>query len=127
MRIATLILGLMLGGIFFLQALLGNVLASAADSANQTEATSIGIVMAAMWLLASALVIAAPRVAGLLFILSAALGFGFAASYPDLTVWSSIALVLALFAYLGYREKRTAQRKQDVRDAQMEHLLASRS
>lgn len=116
MRYAVLIIGLVLTVGLFSQALLGNALMSIADDEAGQEATSIGLVMSLVWLIACGLVIPKPRISMVLFLLAALVGAAGWSSFPDLQFWSAASVVLGLMAYLGYRGKRKDEAKERERD-----------
>lgn len=65
--------------------------------------------MAGFWLVACAVVIPAPKVSLVIFILSAAWAGAFSADFPDLAVWAGVSLFLAFLSFLGWRGKRKAE------------------
>lgn len=126
MRIATLIIGLVLGAIMFFQAVLVAALGDAANTEDDGAAGGIGLLMCLMWLVACGLVIPAPRVAMILFAVAGLFGIlgGTGTDYSDLVVWGVISFVLAVFSYLGYRGKRSKDIKERIRDEQQAQMLA---
>src|SRR5579884_4215474 len=114
MRVATLIIGLVLSVGLFIQSVLVAGLSSLGDDKQMQASGAAGFWMAFLWVVAAALVIAFPRVSLVLFVLAALLGFAGADHFPDLWIWGSGSLILALFSYLGYLGKRHEQAKQDA-------------
>lgn len=108
MRIATLILGLVLSVGLFMQSLLIFGLSGAIEDEASGAAGALGLFAAFLWLVAAALVISVPRVSLALYIVAALACFGGASNFPDLTFWGIVSLVLAAFAFLGWRGKRKA-------------------
>ncbi len=126
MRIAVLIIGLLLGAILFIQSFLGNALSSATDQEGMQESTSVGLLVALMWLVACALVIAAPRIAMFIFIAAGLLAFAASGDFPDLAYWGGVSLFLAVLSFFGWRGKRRSDIKERTRDEQLAQLLAER-
>ncbi len=132
MRIATLIIGLLMGLLLFLQSF---TIGMFRDSRVVDEATigagAIGLIMALMWLLACALVIPLPQVSFPIFLLTALMGlFVPTGEFGDIRFHGIVALVLAGMAFLGWLGKRKERRtfqleraRQEERDARMEALL----
>lgn len=124
MRVAVLILGLILGAIMFAQTFLVNVLSNAVDEQGSSESSAVGLLMALMWLVACALVIPAPRFAAIIFVLAGVLGFAASGDFPDLAIWGGVSLVLAVFAFFGWRGKRRHDIRERERDAAMATIAA---
>ena len=136
MRIATLIIGLMIGFLLVLQSF---TIGMFSDTTIVDETTStagaVGLLMALMWLLASALVIAFPLASTILFGLTVLMGlFVPTGDFSDLRFHGSVAVVLTLMAFFGWRgKKRDSQEKlaerlrQEERDARFEHLFTQRA
>lgn len=127
MRVAVLIIGLLLSVGLFLQSLAGNALTSIAEDEGGQGATAIGVFMALIWVVASAIVIAKPRISMVLFGISAVFGVAGWSDFPDLKFWSGVAVFLAVLSYLGYRGKMKQQAKEAERDATMQQLLANQA
>lgn len=128
MRIAVLVIGLMLSVGLFIQSALVNGLSKAAGNNANVSSGAVGVMMALMWIIACALVIPVPRVAMVLFLLAAIVGFAAAAgsSYSDLYFWVVMSALLALFSYFGFRGKRTQQAKEAEHDALLRQAIAGR-
>jgi hypothetical protein len=110
MRIATLILGLILGAMFAMQAVLVTGLSGMAEDDATGAAGAIGLLAVLLWLVASALVIPAPVVAAITFGFAGLLCVAGSGEYGDLSMWGVASLVLSGMALLGWRGKR----KQDA-------------
>ena len=67
MRLAVLIIGLLLGLLMFLQTFIVYGLSDVVNDETNNEAAAIGVLMALLWLVACALVIAFPMVSVILF------------------------------------------------------------
>jgi hypothetical protein len=116
MRIAVLSIGLVLGSLMFIQTVLiaGLNSAVAEDDAATTE--TVGGVMAMMWLVASALVLAFPSISMTIFGLAGLVGLivGTSSGFTDVLIWGLIGLVLALMSFLGWRGKNRAETPADA-------------
>lgn len=84
MRIATFIIGLLLGAILAIQSLLVFGLSSAATDSSSAGAGSLGVGAALMWLIACAIVIPAPRGSIAFFGIAAFLCFAGSTEFRDL-------------------------------------------
>lgn len=136
MRIATLIIGLMIGFLLVLQSLtIGMFSETTIVDDTTSTAGAVGLLMALVWLAASALVIAFPLVSTILFALTAPLGlFVPTGDFGDLRFHGTVALALAVMAFFGWRgkkrdarEKRAERQRQEERDARLERLLTQQS
>lgn len=130
MRIATLIVGLLIGLLLFIQSWASMAFGDAGLMDEQSStAGAAGFIMALMWLLGSALVISFPRVSIVLFGLSAPLGlFVPTGDFDDLRFHGGVAIVLAVMAYFGWRGKRVQDREKAAerqRQAERDELLAT--
>jgi hypothetical protein len=110
MRIAVLGMGLVLGTVMVIQTVLIAGLNSAVGDDDAATTETVGGVMAMMWLAACALVLAYPMLSTSLFGLAGLLGIGVGASrgFTDVLFWGLIALLLAIMAFLGWRDKNLA-------------------
>lgn len=127
-RIATLIVGLLIGLLLFIQSWLSMAFGDTSFVEEETSsAGAAGFIMALMWLLGSALVISFPRVSLALFGLSAPLGlFVPTGDFEDLRFHGAVAIVLAAMAYFGWRGKRVQDREKTterLRQADRDALL----
>lgn len=131
MRIATMIVGLMVGAFLFFQSVLLGAFSS--EGSTNSEASGAGLIMAFLWLLASALVIAFPRASMILYGLSALVGlFSPTGDFADLRAHGFIALALTVMAFFGWRGKRkhdaevaAEKARQLQRDAMLEQMMRS--
>lgn len=129
MRIATLIIGLIVGAMLFFQSFTLGVFSS--EGSTNSEAASAGFIMALLWLLASALVIAFPRVSMVLYGISALIGiFTPTGAFEDLRFHGGVAVVLTVMAFFGYRGKKrhdeevaAEKARQLQRDAMLEQMM----
>lgn len=129
MRIATMIVGLMVGAFLFFQSVVLGVFSS--EGSTNSEASGAGLIMAFLWLLASALVIAFPRSSMILYGLSALIGlFSPTGDFEDLRVHGFIAIALTIMAFFGYRGKKrhdedvaAEKARQMQRDMMLEQML----
>ncbi|HEX5499750.1 MAG TPA: hypothetical protein VFX03_11000, partial [Thermomicrobiales bacterium] len=119
MRIATLILGLILGAFLFVQTFLVYALSGAINDQATSGAGALGLLMALMWLVACALVIPVPLLSTVIFGLSGLIGLGAGAGskFADLTIWGVAGLLLAAFSFFGWIGKRkSARRERETRE-----------
>lgn len=116
MRIAVLILGLILGAIMFVQTTLVAGLSGVADDQESGGAAAVGMLMALIWLVSCATAIPLPRVAMILFVVAAVLGFAASTNFGDLGVWGGVSIFLAVLSFFGWRGKRKADLKEQARD-----------
>lgn len=125
MRIATLIIGLLVGLMLVLQSMTLGVF-SPEGSAN-SEAAGAGFIMALLWLLASALVIGFPRASMVLYGLSALIGlFTPTGDFADLRFHGFVAIVLTVMAFFGWRGKRRHDEEvaaEKARQMQRDYML----
>jgi hypothetical protein len=116
-RIATMILSLILMLVVGAQ----SCAVSLGDAALKTKAAEqggpIGLVMAFLFLVGGAFALAFPLVSLVAFFLAGVFGLagGGSTSFGDLTIWGVVSLVLAVFSYFGWREKRKRRREEAAR------------
>jgi hypothetical protein len=85
---------------------------SIGDAALGTKAATqggfLGIFMALLFLVGGAFALVFPLVSLVSFLLAAFFGLagGATTTFSDLTFWGIVSLVLAVFSYFGWREKR---------------------
>ncbi len=135
-RVATLIIGLLVGLLLFLQSMKIGVF-SDTSAVNDVTGTAgaVGLMMALLWLLASALVIPFPLVSFVIFLLTVPLGlFVPTGEFGDLRFHGGVAVVLSIMSFLGWRgkkkdaaEERAERQRQEERDARLESLLTQRA
>lgn len=127
MRIAVTILGLILLIPMGLQAFTLFAISDAVGRQDTAEAGAIGVLVALIWLVGSAIAIPAPRGAFIAFMLAALPAFSVSGTYGDMAIWGAIALVLAVMSYVGHRQKRAADERKAAYDARvLEALEAQR-
>jgi membrane protein implicated in regulation of membrane protease activity len=73
--------------------------------------------MAFMFLVAGAFALAFPFVSVIVFFFAGMFGLagGASTSFGDLTIWGVASLILAVFSYFGWREKRKRRREEQAR------------
>lgn len=111
MRIAVLILALVLMIVLAFQSIAFII---AVDFAGQADnAGSFGLLIAFLWLLGAAFVLAKPGIAEWCFLASAAIAFVVLKTTPtaftDLNLWGSASVLLSFGCQLGKRELRRAK------------------
>lgn len=127
MRIAVLILGLLLGLLMFLQTILVYGLSDAINDEASAQASAIGVVMALLWLVACAFVLPFPLVSVVAFAIAGLFGFAASGEFPDLAIWGSVSVVLAVMSIFGWRGKRKQDREvraEKARQAERDAMLA---
>ena len=126
MRIATLIVGLLLGLLLTIQSILFIGLSGEVETDPNAGAGAAGFLMALMWLVACALVISFPLVSTVIFAISALIGL-FAASgdFADLPYFGGIAIGLAVMAFFGWRGKRRDDEERDEEKYRQHQLYQS--
>lgn len=133
MRIATLIVGLLVGVMLIFQTMVAG--AFSAEGSDTSAAAGAGLIMALLWLLGSALVIGFPKVSTALYGISALIGlFTPTGAFEDLRFHGVVAVVLTVMAYLGWRGKKTHDQevaaekaRQMQRDAMLEQMIRNQS
>lgn len=135
MRIAVLIIGLLVGLLLFMQSWTVGALGEFADASGTTEnAGGAGLVMALGWLLACALVIPFPLLSTIIFAVTVPIGlFTPTGEFGDLRFHGTVAVVLTVMSFFGWRGKRTAdeekleeRERHEARDKRLEALLVLR-
>lgn len=133
MRIATLIVGLLVGVMLIFQTMVAGTFS--AEGSDTSGAAAAGFVMALLWLLGSALVIAFPRVSMVLYGISALLGlFTPTGQFADLRFHGFVAIALTVMAFLGWRGKKkhdaevaAEKARQMQRDAMLEQMMRNQA
>ena len=132
MRIAALIIGLLVGLLLFIQSFTVGMFSETSVVDDTTAiAGGAGLMMALVWLLASALVIPFPLASAILYGLTVPIGLVTpTGDFGDLRFHGFVAIVLALMAFFGWRgkkkdsrEKQAERQRQEERDARLENLL----
>lgn len=129
MRIATLVVGLLWGALIFVQSFGAGVFSS--EGSETSSAASSGLLVAVLWLLASALVIGFPRASIVLFGLAAVIGItSDTGAFEDLRVHGYASIFMAVLAYFGWKGKKkhdaevaSEKLRQIERDNRLEELL----
>lgn len=117
MRFVVLILGLLLGALMFVQTFAVYALSGVANDERTSQAGAVGLFMALIWLVASALVLAAPFLSTLAFALAGLLGLSAATTFPDLEIWGGASVVLSGMSLLAWIAKRRTARRETRRQA----------
>lgn len=125
MRIATLIVGLLLGLLLTIQTL---AVTTFGDDSATSSAAGAGLIMMLLWLFGCALVMAFPLVSAVLFGLAALIGLtASTGNFEDIRFHGGVAFVLMGMALLGYRSKRNEDRERDIerkRQAERDTMVA---
>lgn len=103
-----MIIGLVLFFLLALQSCAVTVGSDLADDEENAGAGAVGLLVALLFLVAAAFVLAKPRFASVIFGIAAALALlGAAGSdFTDLYAWATAAAVLAGLSFFGFRAKR---------------------
>jgi hypothetical protein len=114
-RVATLILGLILMVVVGLQSCAVSIGGALGDSNRMEQGGALGILITLLILLGAAFALAFPMMSLVSFALAGLLGLaaGSTTAFRDLTIWGIVSLVLAVFSFFGWREKRR-QREESV-------------
>lgn len=105
MRIAVLVLALCLTMIVGLQSCAVMVGGSMAANDNLAGGGAIGLLLAFLFVLGAAFAMGLPRVSMVLFAVAALFGYIAAGTgFGDMAIWGTVALILAVMSYFGYRE-----------------------
>lgn len=131
MRIATLIIGLLVGVMLVFQTMIAGTFSP--EGSETSGAAAGGFVMALLWLLGSALVIGFPKASMWLFGISALIGlFTPTGAFADLRFHGVVAVVLTVMAFFGHRGKKhhdeevaAEKARQMQRDAMLERMMRS--
>jgi len=117
MRIATMILSLILMLVVGAQSCAVSLGDAALNTKASTQGGPIGLFMAFLFLVGGAFALAFPFVSVLAFGFAGIVGLagGASTSFGDLTVWGIVSLILAVFSYFGWREKRKRRREEAAR------------
>lgn len=117
MRLATLILALVLMLVLGVQscsiAVGGSVVSSLSETADEkaegedlSAGGAVGLLVALMWLIGAALVIAKPRVSMWIFAVAGVFALlGGTTGFSDLYIWGGVSFVFALMSWRGSKEK----------------------
>lgn len=111
MRVSVLVIGLLIGFLLVSQSASIRIFD---ETPSVVVVGGVGLVMALLWLLASALVIPFPMVSGLLFGLTIPLGLIVpSGDFADLRFPGIMAIVLAGMSFLGWRAKQEQDREEE--------------
>lgn len=134
MRLATLIIALVLMVVLGAQscaAVVGGEIAESLSTAAEdkkeaddlSSGGAIGLLVALLWLVAAAFVLAKPRVSMWLFGIAAVFCLlGGSTGFTDLYVWAVVSIVFALMSWRGTKEK---MRDEETRRQQYEADVAA--
>jgi hypothetical protein len=116
-RIATMILSLILMLVVGAQSCAVSIGDEMLGEKAATQGGPIGLVMAFLFLVGGAFALAFPLVSLVSFVLAGLLGLagGGTTSFGDLTIWGVVSLILAVFSFFGWREKRKRRREEAAR------------
>jgi hypothetical protein len=107
MKIATGIIGLMLGILVFMQSCVVATGSSLSEDQSTMQAGSVGILVGLIFFIGGAFAFGLPRVSMVIFTIAGLLAFiaSTTGSFGDLSFWGIIALVLAVMSFFAGRKK----------------------
>ena len=107
MKIATGIIGLMLGVLVFMQSCVVATGSSLAEDQSTMQAGSVGILVGLIFFIGGAFAFGLPRAAMVIFAIAGLLALiaSTTGSFGDLTIWGVVALVLAVMSFFAGRKK----------------------
>jgi hypothetical protein len=113
MKIATGIIGIILGILVLLQSCTVGVGGGLANDQATSDAGAVGMLAAMLFFVGGAFAFALPVVSMVVFTLAGIIAISAAATsqFGDLNIWGIIALILAVFAFFAWRsdKKKKAQ------------------
>ena len=117
MRIATMILSLILVLVVGAQSCAVSFGEAALGTKAAEQGGPIGLVLAFLFLVGGAFALVFPLVSLIAFFFACVFGLagGASTSFGDLTIWGVVSLILAVFSYFGWREKRKRRREEAAR------------
>ena len=118
MRIATGIISLLLMLIVGVQSCAvyvgGSALEALGEGSGVAQAGAVAILITLLFLLGGAFSFGLPKVALFIFIAAALLAFAVSGDFPDMRIWGTVAIVLAIMSYFGNRELKAKKLKIDT-------------
>ena len=109
MKIATGIIGLMIGLLVLVQSCTATTAARFAGREELIQAGSVGVLAAFLTFVAGAFAFGLPFVAMVLFIIAGLLGFLASGAFTDMAIWGTVDMILALMAFFAWRSARKAK------------------
>lgn len=111
MKIATGIIGLMLGLLVFLQSCVMTAGSNLANDQSTMQAGSVGLLVGLVFFVGGAFAFALPKAAMVIFALAGGLAFlaSTTGSFGDLTVWGFAAIILAVMSFFANRKKTISE------------------
>jgi hypothetical protein len=109
-RIATMVLSLILMLVVGAQSCAVSIGDSLGNAKASTQSGVIGLLIAFLFLVAGAFALSFPLVSGLFGLIAES-----TTSFSDLTIWGVVSLILAVFSFFGWREKRRRRREEAAR------------
>lgn len=112
MKIATGIIGLILGLLVLMQSCAVTTGGSLINDQTTAEAGAVGMLAAFLYFVGGAFAFALPVVSMVVFGLAALLALGAAATsdFGDLTIWGVVAMILAIMAFFAWRSDKKKKR-----------------
>lgn len=109
MKIATGIIGIVLGLLTLLQSCLATTAGNLAGKQELSQAGSLGVGAAFLTLFAGAFAFGLPLVAAIVFVLAALMAFMAAGAFPDMGVWGTVDIILAGMSFFAWHRQRRAK------------------
>ena len=107
MRIATLIIALMMMVIVGVQSCAVYLGGGLTQQQGLSQSGAVGLVVALLFLVGGAFVLAFPLVSLASFALAALMTLvGWNSGFSDMKIWFFVCLILAVMSFFGFREKR---------------------
>lgn len=109
MKIASGIIGLILGLLVLLQSCTVATTASLGGNTVVGDAGAVGILVGFMFFIGGAFAFALPIVAVIVFGLSAALAFLVSGEFGDMAIWGGAGVILAVMSFFARRSDKKAK------------------
>lgn len=108
MRTAVLIITIICMFVVGIQSCFVGCGASVAEDEQLQSGSSMGIMVALLYLMAAIFITANPKITVAIFALAAALGLvaGATTDFIDMTIWGVISLILAVMSFFAARKQR---------------------
>lgn len=108
MKVATGIIGLIVGLLVLLQSCTLTGAASLGQDAAMTEAGQVGMFVGLMFFVGGAFAFGVPLVGAIVFGVAAFFGFAVSGDFDDMGIWAIVAVILAALSLWSWRATRRA-------------------
>jgi hypothetical protein len=109
MKVATCIIGLIVGLLVLMQSCTLTGAASLWQNAALTEAGQVGMLAGMLYFVGGAFAFGVPLVSAIVFGLAAIIGFAVSGEFNDMQIWAIIALALGAMSVWSWRSARKAK------------------